>query len=510
MNNFQLNKKRIVLNTFFLYAKTFTTMIISLFSTRLVLEALGKMDFGIYGTVAGAIAMMEALNLSMAEATQRFINHAEGGNDKKRLLQIFTNSIIIHIIIGLFIVLVIISFYYPLFNSILNIPDDRLLAAKTIYFFMAISSFFTIITVPYDALINAHENFLFYSVVSIIVSILKLAAAFSLFHCMQDRLIYYGLLLTIITILNLVIIRFYCKKKYKECRFSPSLYGNVRIAKEIGKFAGWNFIGTFANIAGNHGCNIIMNHYFGPVIIGAKNIGDQICSQVAVLTSNMTKAINPVLMKSEGGGNRGTMIRLTFISCRYAFLLYMLLAIPFIFNADILLTFWLKSVPEWAVLFCQLQVIRTLLEQMFGSIKTGLIAHGTIRLMNMFDLAMGIITLIILFFLYEMGMFAYWHYIVSIIFMVLITGIFKLTLFRYYCNFNIKSFMNEVVKKDILTLSLSVLACYCISNIICSSIFNTLLCMLCCSMMILSVGINNEERCIIANYVKQILKNKIK
>ena len=204
MNNFQLNKKRIVLNTFFLYAKTFTTMIISLFSTRLVLEALGKMDFGIYGTVAGAIAMMEALNLSMAEATQRFINHAEGGNDKKRLLQIFTNSIIIHIIIGLFIVLVIISFYYPLFNSILNIPDDRLLAAKTIYFFMAISSFFTIITVPYDALINAHENFLFYSVVSIIVSILKLAAAFSLFHCMQDRLIYYGLLLTIITILNLV------------------------------------------------------------------------------------------------------------------------------------------------------------------------------------------------------------------------------------------------------------------------------------------------------------------
>ena len=111
MNNFQLNKKRIVLNTFFLYAKTFTTMIISLFSTRLVLEALGKMDFGIYGTVAGAIAMMEALNLSMAEATQRFINHAEGGNDKKRLLQIFTNSIIIHIIIGLFIVNLVIVRY---------------------------------------------------------------------------------------------------------------------------------------------------------------------------------------------------------------------------------------------------------------------------------------------------------------------------------------------------------------------------------------------------------------
>ena len=125
MNNFQLNKKRIALNTFFLYAKTFTTMIISLFSTRLVLEALGKMDFGIYGTVAGAIAMMEALNLSMAEATQRFINHAEGGNDKKRLLQIFTNSILIHIIIGLFIVLVIISLYYPLFNSILNIFHRR-------------------------------------------------------------------------------------------------------------------------------------------------------------------------------------------------------------------------------------------------------------------------------------------------------------------------------------------------------------------------------------------------
>ena len=505
----QINKKRIVLNTFFLYAKTFTTMIISLFSTRLVLEALGKMDFGIYGTVAGAIAMLEALNIAMAQATQRFINHAEGNGDKNRLLRIFTNSVLIHIAIGIFVVLLMATLYYPLFNGIFNIPEDRVFAAKIIYVFMAINSFFAIITVPYDALINAHENFLYYSIVSIVVSLLKLLAAFFLLYYIHDRLILYGFIMAFIAILNLLILRVYCKRKYEESQFSPSLYVDKSLARELGLFASWNFVGAFANIAGNHGSNILMNHFFGPIIIGAKNIGDQICSQVAVLTSNLTKAINPVLMKSEGGGNRKMMIRLTFISCRYAFLLYMLLAIPFIFNTEVLLTFWLKSVPEWAILFCKLQVIRTLFEQMFGPIRTGLIAQGSIQLMNITDLIMGVLTLIILYILYSMGFYAYWHYIVTILFMVLISGLIKLVLFKFYSDVSVMSFIQEVVKRDILALTLAILLCYIISLFVRLSFLNILLHVIGCTIIIFFVGINNEERKVLFDYINKKLKNRL-
>lgn len=503
--NSSLNKRRIILNTFFLYAKTFITMIISLFSTRLVLEALGKMDFGIYGTVAGAIAMMEALNIAMAQATQRFINHSEGGNDQNRLMKIFTNSALIHIAIGFFIVLLMAVLYFPLFNGVFNIPADRMVAAKVIYLFMAVSSFFTIITVPYDALINAHENFLYYSIVGILVSLLKLIAAIVLLYYMQDRLILYGFLMATIAIFNLIIMRIYCRRKYDECQFSPTRYADRSIAREIGVFASWNFIGAFSNIAGNHGSNILMNHFFGPVIISAKNIGDQICSQVAVLTSNMTKALNPVLMKSEGGGDRQMMSRLTYLSCRYSYLLYLVLAVPFIYNAEVLLTFWLKNVPEWAVLFCQLQVVRTLLEQLFGSLKTGLIAQGSIRRMNVYELIMGIATLVVLFALYKIGFQAYWHYYVSIFFIVLVSGGIKLLLFKKYCNTSIREFFKAVVLKDLLATLFALAAGYAVTLFISESILNAFVSFFACALTIMIVGMNLAER----NMIIQFVKSKI-
>ena len=173
----KVNKKRIVINTFLLYGKTLITLIISLFTTRLVLAALGELDYGVYGTVGGAIAMLSVLNLAMARATQRFMNYAEGGDNKEKQISIFNNTVLLHFALGLLIVLIMAALYYPLFNGILNIPEDRMTAAKYIYLFFAISTFFAITSVPYTAIISAHENFLYYSIVGIFTSVLKLIAA---------------------------------------------------------------------------------------------------------------------------------------------------------------------------------------------------------------------------------------------------------------------------------------------------------------------------------------------
>lgn len=452
-----VNSKRIIVNTFFLYAKTLITMVISFVATRIILDGLGATDFGIYGTVGGAIVMLEALNGAMTQATQRFMNYAEGKGNKEHLVCIFNNTVLLHIGLGIIIVVLLIALYYPLFNGIFNIPEDRIDAAKYIYLFLAVSSFFTIITVPYDAMINAHENFLYYSIVGIVVALLKLEAAYMIVNYMSDHLILYGLLMAAISIVNMLIMSAYCKIKYQECHLHPRKYVDVTTAKEIGVFAGWNFVGAFANMAGNHGSTILMNHFFGPILIAAKNIGDQICSQVSILTSNMTKALNPVIVKSEGNGDRQTMINLSYKSCRFSFLLYLVLAVPFIYNTEALLAIWLKNVPEWAVLFCQLQVIRTLFEQLFMPLRMSLMAEGSVKYVNVADLVLSIVTFLVLWLLYGMGLPAQWHYYVSIILLVFLSGVIKVYLCRHICDMRIRDYMQKVSSPCVVVMIVSVL-----------------------------------------------------
>ena len=177
----QVNSKRIVKNTFFLYTKTILSTIVIFLSTRIVLDALGKVDYGVYGVVGGVIAMLGYINIAMASASQRFMNLAEGAEDKERSKSVFNNAILLHLGIGITIVVVLELLFYWMFNGILNIPEERIAAAKIVYHMMVVSTFFTMITVPYEALINAHEDFLFYSIIGIIDSLLRLAVAYIIF-----------------------------------------------------------------------------------------------------------------------------------------------------------------------------------------------------------------------------------------------------------------------------------------------------------------------------------------
>ena len=492
----QVSKKRVVTNTFLLYGKTFVCLIISLYSTRLVLNALGELDYGIYGTVGGAIAMLSVLNLAMTSATQRFMNYAEGGDDKEHLILIFNNTVLLHIGLGIVIVLLMSIIFNPLFDGVFNIPDDRIIAAKFIYLCLAISTFFSIISVPYEAAINAHEDFLYYSVVGIVVAVLKLIAAIIVAFYIQDRLILYGLLMAVIEVINLMIMRIYCRTKYKECFFSPRRYASKEVAREIGIFSGWNFIGALAQMAGNHGSNILMNHFFGAAIIASKNIGDQISTQVSVLASNMTKALTPAIGKSEGGGNHIQMINLSFKSGRFGVLLYLVLAIPFIYNAEPLLGLWLKKIPDWAVLFCKLQVFRVLMEQLFGALGTMLIAQGTIRQINILNLLLGIITFFVIWGAYSLNFGAKYHYYISIGILVLVSGIAKAFLCRKYCGMSISFFIREVVLRCFLVSVIAIFMCEMSKPLLYDMHVLIVVCIQVCAISLIEffIGLTKEER----------------
>ena len=499
----QINRKRIVVNTFFLYGKTLITMIISFVTTRLILDGLGASDFGIYGTVGGAIVMLEALNGAMAQATQRYMNYAEGKGEKEHLILIFNNTVLLHIGLGILIVLLLSALYFPLFNGIFNIPTERMDAAKYIYLFLTVSAFFTIITVPYDAIITAHENFLYYSIVGIVVALLKLGAAFVVVYYRSDRLILYGLLMAAIAVINMIIMRIFCHRKYDECKFLPRQFFDRMTIREIGAFAGWNFVGAISNMAGNHGSTILMNHFFGPILIAAKNIGDQICTQVAVLTHNMTKALNPVVVKSEGSGDRQTMLRLSYISCRFSYLLYLLLAIPFILNTESLLAIWLKKVPEWAVLFCRLQVIRTLFEQFFTPLRMSLMAQGSVKQMNLIDLVLSLATFLILWLLYEMGFFAQWHYYVSILLLVFVSGVAKLSLCKKLCEMKISDYFKTVVLQCIIVTIVSALVAFLLQKFTVNMHVLIVVCIQIVALFVVEglIGVTKQEKMVILSNI---------
>lgn len=486
-------------------------MVLSLFTTRIILRELGVSDYGIYGIVAGSISMLATLNFALAQATQRYMSYAKGKNDEILLKKYFNTSIIIHIVIGIIVLILMELFYIPLFNGILNIPEDRIFAAKIVYHFMIISTIFSILTVPYDATINAHEDLVYYSLVGIFESILRLTAAIVISFIYTDRLIIYGAFLASISILMTFIMRRYCSKRYNECVFSLKRSADKTTIIEMSRFAGWNFVGSFSSIVGNYGTTLLINHFFGVIVNAAKAIADQLCSMVGVFSDNMMKAFNPVLVKQEGRGNRKDMINLTLISCRFTYLMYSLIAIPFCLEMSFLLKLWLKDIPEWAVLFCQLQIFRTLLEQMTIPIRTALMARGCIKYMNLATFLWSCLTFIILYFTYKSGEQPYWHFIISIMFLVIIDGAGKLYLCKRYCQLNIKNYILNVCGRcefcTLVQIIPGIIIIFYLDQSFSRFLFTALTCSLFLLVIICIVGLLSNERDYLFTMAKTHLKN---
>lgn len=216
---------RVIKNTGYLYAKMFITMFISLYSTRLILKSLGASDFGIFNIVGGAIAMLGFLNAAMASTTQRFMSFSEGEGNKHKQKIIFNLGFSLHFLLSLIVGIILTIAGFIFFNGGLNIPIERIFAAKIVYCSLIISTIFTVMTVPYDALINAHENMKYYAIIGILESILKLITAVICVYTSKDKLITYGILMACIPLITLTIMRIYCHKKYEECVISPKNTG---------------------------------------------------------------------------------------------------------------------------------------------------------------------------------------------------------------------------------------------------------------------------------------------
>jgi len=372
------NNKRIAKNTLMLYFRMLLIMGVSLYTVRIVLDALlGVVDYGIFNVVAGVVTMFSFLGGTMTSASQRFFSFELGRNDQEKLRKTFSTTLTIYGIIALLIVLITETIGLWFLNHKMVIPADRMVAARWVYHFSILSFVMTVITIPYQSVLIAREKMNVYAYMSILEVLLKLLVVYLLIFFSTDKLKLYAVLTFVSTLIITFLYRIYCLKKFDEATFKFSW--DKKLLTEILSYAGWNMIGAIANILKANGTNILLNLFFGPVINAARGISYQIGSAVNSFIINFYMAVRPQITKAYAAGDYKYYMQLVFRSSKYSYFLLLLLSLPLMLETDFILTIWLKNVPPNIVLFTRLMVLNLLIESMNNQLVAALQASGKIK-----------------------------------------------------------------------------------------------------------------------------------
>lgn len=378
MINASDNNKRVAKNTLFLYFRMILIMLVTLYTSRVVLAELGISDYGIYNVVGGVVMMFAFLNNSMATATQRYLTYELGKGDTEKIKKVFATALNIHIIIALIIVLLAETVGLWFLNYKMNIPVDRIVAANWVFQFSILTFCTNIIQVPYNAALISHEKMSIYAYISILEALLKLGIVYLLTISPFDKLAFYGVLVFLVQLMIRNLYQYYCRKHYKECRFA--LVWDKKLYKEMSGFAGWNMFGSIAWLLRDQGLNILLNLFFGPVINAARGISMQVCNAIMGFITNFQVALNPQITKNYANNNILQMENLVISGLKFSFILLFCIMLPLSLNVDFVLNLWLEKVPDYAGFFIILILIDSLIGNLFGTpLMTSLAATGKIR-----------------------------------------------------------------------------------------------------------------------------------
>lgn len=386
-----MSNNKILKNTLALYTRQIIIVLISLYTVRVVLNALGIENYGIYSVVAGFVALLAFLPGTMASATQRFFSFAMGQKDDLKLKQTFSVNWIMYAGIALlaFIILQTIGLWFV--TEHLKIPDDRYEAAISLYQMVVVSFVFSIFSSPFIAIIIAHEDMHLFAFISVVDAVLKLAAALLLNHIAGDVLEVYGIFLLTAAAITTSIYIILCLKKYNECQFKK-IYWNKVLLKEIIGFTGWTLMGQLSTVFRNQAITILINQLFNPATVAARTIALTVASQVMLFSSNLNTGLYPPIIKSYASGQKKEMLSLVSNGSKLTFFLMWVFALPMILEMNAILSIWLKTPPPEALLFTQLALIESLILSISLPIATAARAPGKMKL---YELSLGSIQILI-------------------------------------------------------------------------------------------------------------------
>jgi len=443
MQDNSFKSKLIAKNSILLYVRMMVVMIINLYTVRIVLQALGAEDYGIFDVVAGVITMLVSVSSVLSTATQRYYSISIGKNKLERLRNIFSSSVNIYLILSLVVIILGETVGLWFVNTQLVIPDERMNAANWIYQFSIFSFIFSFMQVPYSAAIIAHEDMGIFAIISAAESLLKLTAALLIFVIPLDSLIIYGgglFLISSLVLTSYIIIGY---SKYAECRYQKPTEKNLY--KELLSFSGWSLFGSFASVGISQVNTILVNIFFGPLVSAARAISFQFNNAVSSFSSSFLMAVRPQMIKSYAEESYLYLNKIFYLSNKIIYYGLLMICLPLIFEMNTILFFWLNTTDAQTVLFSRLILVYALIMSLNNPISIIIQATGHIK---EYHVPVEIFTLLCVpgtYIFFKLGYPAYYTYIVMIIVAVAAHIVRLICLKKYYKPFRysvyIKSFI---------------------------------------------------------------------
>lgn len=498
------NNKRILKNTLFLYIRMFLALAVALYTSRVVLNTLGVVDYGIYNVVGGIVTMFTIITATMAGSTQRFLSLELGKVENGRVGETFNMFLTLHLILAVIVLLLGESVGFIFLFKNLVIPQERFWAASVVYHFSVFAFMVSIIKAPYDACLVAKENMKIYAYLGILDVVTKLIIVYILNVVIYDHLIMYAFMLFVVSSIITVISMIYVYKKYSEFRFM--LFWDKHLFKSVSKYIGWNYLTAIGDVARFQGVNVILNIFFGPTVNAARGIAFQVQANVMNFVRNFQASVNPQLVKYHAKDDDEQMIFLMAKSCKISFGVLLLLAAPIIANCEYILTIWLGEIPKYSVLFCQLVLIQSLLECIAYPLWTVVGAIGKLRFSHLLGSFLYLIIPIFSYVILKSGAEPPIVFYISIFVMGLV-----LMMLIFRVNMLVPGYLRLLIS-DILVIPFLLVLIMSIVIIVCSNFLKPMLfySFLQSSILIVFVhlvafyllGLNSNERTQIIGYIK--------
>lgn len=487
--------RRIARNTMMLYIRMFVLMLVGLYTSRVVLNALGETDYGIYSVVGGVVAMFTMISGALNSAVSRFITFELGKGDPLRLNKVYSTSVNIQFILALIVVLLAEPIGLWFIENKMTIDPSRIPAATWVLHFSLLAFVVNLMSIPQMASITAHEKMSAYAYIGMLDGLLRLGVAFLIVNSPIDRLVYYAMLMAAAVLLVRFTYGIYCRIHFPECRYR--FVFDRPLVKEMFSFAGWNFIGVTSGVLRDHGGNILVNLFSGPVVNAARGVAVQLNGAVQSFVTNFMTAVNPQITKSFAAGDNEYVFSLIKKSSRMSFYLLSLMAVPIIFNAEFLLQIWLKDVPQHATLFVQLFLMFAMSEALSNPLITAMLATGRIRNYQFVVGGIQLLNIPLSYLFLKMGALPEITVVVAIA-LSQVCLFARLIMFSRASGFSVTEFVQEVyvnaLKVSILSSAVPMVLMFMLPAGFWWSVLNLTVCLISTFVVVLLVGCSSKDR----------------
>lgn len=495
--------RTVVKNTGFLYFRMIVMLVIAFFTSRMLLKALGIEGYGIYNVVGGVVVMFASLRGAFSSSIQRFLNYEKGQGNHAQLQRIFSMGVNIQGVICLIFLVITETIGLWFLNHKLVIPHSQLYAANWVYQFSIVASLVTIMTIPQDAVIIANQKMDIYVYITLLEAVLKLAIIFALPLVSMDNLILYSLLVLCVSIVIRLITNGYCRYKFAECKYI--FFWDKHLFKELGSFAGWNFLGNTAFSVTNEGSNIVLNYFGGPIANAARGITYQVMSAIGMFMLNIQIASSPHLIETYAQKRYEDFFNIFYSISKITFFIISILCIPLIVYTSYLLTLWLHTVPEYTASFTQLILYFLLIRVFHGPIDTIFKAVGNIKFYQIIDSATLLLTLPFSYILLKDG-FSLRYVFISMIIWEGINLISIVILAVKLVNLKIIEYLEKVILPSIVVFSINFFIFYIVrlkffSNNILVNIGTVGTSTVFCCFVIWLIGFSSKEKRFVKDFV---------